>query len=298
MNDEINIEFDSDVVDDEELTGADDGAAILEDDANDEFEYDDEGNILIPRDGEKDTDAEDEEIVVEDEERDETDSHDGTDKKKDGGDSDGGEEEVIEPVGAKEDERDAKIQNLTRQLNELEAQVRDTLEGLGVDTTDLNRALVKLAAEAAEMSEEEYLRKRTEKRQNEEARVLLERERLQRTMMADLAAIHAAYPATKKFKSVEEFPNFEEFGRRRDGGLPPKEAFAVTHMDLIVQDAVNSAKQQSLNGTKRHLQSAVPKGSRDTSLTMTKAQLKQYRELFPNMSDKERIALYRQTMRK
>jgi hypothetical protein len=53
-----------------------------------------------------------------------------------------------------------------------------------------------------------------------------------------------------------------------------------------------------LSSTKEHLRSNVPVGAKDKSITISKRQMAEYRDLFPNMSDKELVALYKQTMKK
>ena len=50
-----------------------------------------------------------------------------------------------------------------------------------------------------------------------------------------------------------------------------------------------------LNATKDHLKSNVPKGTRDTSVRMSHEEMGIFRDAFPNKTDAEILALYKQT---
>ena len=56
---------------------------------------------------------------------------------------------------------------MRRRLSALESQTKDTLAKLGVDNGDIMAGLVKLAAEADEITPEEYLRRKAEQDKNE-----------------------------------------------------------------------------------------------------------------------------------
>jgi len=117
-------------------------------------------------------------------------------------------------------------------------------------------------------------------------------------MKADLAAVHAAFPETRKYDSVTKFPNFKRFGELRGAKLSPKEAYIASRPDAGRENVAAATQRQSLNNTKKHLSPAVSKGSKDRSVTMSKRELAEYRELFPGMSDKEITTLYRQASKK
>ena len=281
MEDEKNIELDSEIIQDD-IVEVDEEEAIDDiEDKDDEFEYDEDGNIIIPEPVFDDDDDE----YLEDDEAEEIQDEPEEEKS----------EEVVEPV-KEDDEKDQEIERLKRELNAMKTQAKDTLSKLGIEGGDEMEGLVKLAAEAEDKTPEEYLKKKDEEKQREEGERLRKEAAYQRMIAADLAAIHAAYPETKKYNSVEEFPNFKRFGALRDLGNTPEEAFAASHRDEIVKSVAESMRQQSLNDTKNHLKSNVPnKASKEAPIRMTKGELKEWRNLFPHKSDKEILEHYRKT---
>lgn len=266
------------------------------DDTDDEFEYDDEGNIIIPdvtddEDVEKDEDGEsdDDETDPDDEQGD--DSDDDADK--------GADESDAEPEKDTTDDKDKRIEELEKELTALKAQGRDTLTKLGAkETSDVLKGLEELSAEADDIPVEEYRKKKAVSEQDEAARRLYQETEFKKKMAADLAEVQKYYPETKGMKMITEISNFAAFGKFRDLGLTPKEAYAAANADGVRESVAKSVKQQLLNGTKNHLQSAVPKGSKDNSITMSSKTLAEWRDLFPDKSDKEIIALYKESYKK
>ena len=238
----------------------------VDNDTDDEFEYDEDGNIIIP-------DVEDED---------------------EGSKS---SEEVVEPAEQQPDEKDERIAKLEKELAAYKNQGKATLSKLGVESKDVLEGLEKLAAEAEDISLEEYKKNKAQAERNDEALKMLQKAEFEKKMKADLAELQAAYPETKKYTSIDKIENFVEFGKFRDMGLSPKQAYAAANPDSVRQSVADSVKQKSLNN-KDHLKSAVPKGSKDDSLKMPKSTLVEWRELFPNKSDKEIIALYKQSYSK
>ena len=298
INDELNEE-DLDLgFDDEDLNDTSDEG---KDEGDIEFDYDEEGNIVIPDDSE-DNDSEEEA-----DEASEGADAEGNDDADKGQDENGGAEEapsakkpeVVEPAAAP-DAKDAEIAKLRRQLAERDSQIKDTLKSLGADENGGVAELERLAAEAAEIPVEEYRKRKAERLQQEEAMRLVRQQKFDEKIRADLAAVHQAYPETKKYKSVYEFPNFAEFGRYRDLGLSPEKAYIAANPQGVMTSVAGAAQQQvrNLSNTKDHLRSNVPVGSKDKSITITKKQMAEYRDLFPGMSDKEIVALHKQTMKK
>ena len=298
INDELNEE-DLDLgFEDEDLTDTSDDD---QDEGDIEFDYDEEGNIVIPDDSEDDNS---EEEAEKDSEGADSEGNDDADK---GQDENGGAEEapsaekpgVVKPAAAP-DAKDAEIAKLRRQLAERDSQIKDTLKSLGADENGGVAELERLAAEAAEIPVEEYRRRKAEKLQQEEAMRLVQKQKFDEKIRADLAAVQQAYPETKQYKSVFEFPNFAKFSRYRDLGLPPDEAYIAANPKGVMTSVAGAAQQQArnLNSTKDHLRSNVPVGSKDKSITISKKQMAEYRDLFPNLSDKEIVALHKQTMKK
>ena len=298
INDELNEE-DLDLgFEDEDLTDTSDDD---QDEGDIEFDYDEEGNIVIPDDSEDDNS---EEEAEKDSEGADSEGNDDADK---GQDENGGAEEapsaekpgVVKPAAAP-DAKDAEIAKLRRQLDERDSQIKDTLKSLGADENGGVAELERLAAEAAEIPVEEYRRKKAERMQQEEAMRLVQKQKFDEKIRADLAAVQQAYPETKQYKSVFEFPNFAKFSRYRDLGLPPDEAYIAANPKGVMTSVAGAAQQQArnLNSTKDHLRSNVPVGSKDKSITISKKQMAEYRDLFPDLSDKEIVALHKQTMKK
>ena len=298
IKDELNEE-DLDLgFDDEGLTDTSDED---KDEGDIEFDYDEEGNIVIPDDSE---DGDSEEEADDAPEGADAEGNDDADK---GQDENGGAEEapsakkpeVVEPAAAP-DAKDAEIAKLRRQLAERDSQIKDTLKSLGADENGGVAELERLAAEAAEIPVEEYRRRKAEKLQQEEAMRLVQKQKFDEKIRADLAAVQKAYPNTKQYKSVFEFPNFAKFSKFRDAGLSPEEAYIAANPQGVMTSVAGAAQQQArnLSNTKDHLRSNVPVGSKDKSITITKKQMAEYRDLFPGMSDKEIVALHKQTMKK
>lgn len=236
-----------------------------EDEELEDFEYDENGDIVIPE------------------------------EEQDGEEEQGGEEQPPEdaPEPPAEDEEKAALR---RELAQLRAQASDTLSRMGVAEKDPLKGLAKLAAEATGKTEEEYLTEQREQRELAAARARVQRERFEERMQADLAAVHAAYPETKIYKSPEEFPNFKRFGELMDKGNTPAEAYIASHPDARAKAVADATRQQSLNDTKKHLRSNVPTGTNTKTVTMPRAVLLEWRELFPGKSDREIAEIYKKTL--
>ena len=233
-----------------------------------DFEYDENGDIVIP------------------------------DEEQDGEEEQGGEEPAAQgeeqpPEPPAEDEEKAALR---RELAQLRSQARDTLSKMGVAEQDPVKGLAKLAAEAAGVPEEEYLKKQREEAELEAARARVQRERFEARMQRDLAEIHAAYPETKMYKSPEEFPNYKRFGELMDKGNTPAEAYIASHPDARANAVAAATRQHDLNDTKKHLRSNVPTGTNSKTVTMPRSVLREWREIFPDKSDRELAALYKKTL--
>ena len=83
------------------------------------------------------------------------------------------------------------------------------------------------------------------------------------------------------------------FGVLKDG----REVTAYTlhsGKSSVTAAAAESARQRSMNDGKGHLKPAVRKSSKDNSLVLSKKDMAMYRDTFPDLSDKEILALYKQ----
>lgn len=182
----------------------------------------------------------------------------------------------------------AKYEALRRQTGE-------TLKKLGVETEDVLDGLESLAADADGVSVEEYRQKKSEAERTEKAEMLLKQQEFERIAAQDLAELQAEFPETRAYKNLLQMPQDirSEFARLRGLGLPAKQAYAAANVDGIRTTVAASAKKSVDN--KAHLQTSVPKNAKNTTIRMTRAELAQLRDCFPNKTDKEIIALYKQT---
>lgn len=295
MGKEQNIDLDE-----ERKDGVQDEETDDETEKDDEFEYDDDGNIIIPD-------------VIEDEDQDEdgdaaADTDDDTDDEDEGDDgSDDEDKEPKEPEAKPEgkDEKDAQIEALQKKLEAqgkeyeaLKAQSADTLAKLGVKSNNVLEGLEKVAAESDDMSLDDYRKKKAESQRDDAARKMLQQAEFEKKMQFDFAELQREFPETRAMKSLRDIDNLAKFGRFRDLGLSPKEAYAAANPDSVRKNVAAATKQQSLNETKAHLKSAVPAGSKDDGIAISKKELKEWRDLFPNLSDKEISKLYKESAKK
>ena len=232
----------------------------------DDLEYDENGDIIIPDETAEETSSE----TVEKEEK----------------------EEAKEPV---KDPKDDTIASLRRELEDLKAQSIDTLKKLGVETNDAKDGLATLAAETADIPKDEYLRQQAEARAKADAEAVTRQTAFEKVAAQDLAELQAKYPETKAYKHVKDMPQetLREFARYRDMGLSAEKAYAAANPDGIRVNVATSVKRE-VSG-KEHLQSNVPKGSKSTAVKMSRAEIAEWRSIFPHKSDKELVSLYRKT---
>lgn len=269
------------------------------------FEVDEDGDIIFPEDEEED--ADDESLVDEGDEDPDGEDDGESDPDEDDEDGEGEEAEPGEeeksgdapdnaPAKAdKADEPDEEKEALRRELARFKSQTKDTLKKLGVkESDDPLTDLARLAAEANNETLEEYQRKRAEQESADEAQRFMRAAKFEAKMAADLAEVHAAYPSTRGYTSVKQLPNFSEFARLRDLGVSPKQAYIAANPDAVTAAAAESARQRSMNDGKGHLKPAVRKSSKDNSLVLSKKDMAMYRDTFPELSDKEILALYKQ----
>ena len=275
-------------------------AVADENEGDDEFEYDDEGNIVIP-----DVEFDEDELFGEDSEKPEEESTEETEEEKDDGESvevtaeeQKEAEKPAEEVPAEPDPRDAKIEELTKKLQKLESQSKDTLKKLGKNSEDIIEGLIELAAEVDNQTPAEYKEKRDKEMQEQAAKDQIRNQIFEAKAALDLKELHAAYPETQKYKHVRELPEGirQKFGRYRDLGLSAKEAYAAANPDGIRTDTATAVKKQVQHASKDHLKSSVPKPSKSDGVSMTKAELAYWRETFPGKSDAEIKRLYKQSL--
>lgn len=270
---------------------------VAEEDQDDEFEYDEEGNIVIPDvefDPEEDELGEDTEEETPEEEPEE----EGEDGESDEVTAEEQkEEEKPEEAANVPDPRDEEISDLKARLKAIESQAKATLKAIGVETEDAMSGLVKVAAETEGKSEDEYNAEKAKRENDEIARNMLRNQLFEAKATADLKELHAAYPETKQYSHIKDLPADVrgKFGKFRDMGLSAKEAYAAANPDGARQAVADSVKKQAQHDSKAHLKSSVPKPSKPDAIAMSKAELADWREMFPGMSDAEIRKLYKQS---
>jgi hypothetical protein len=270
---------------------------VAEEDQDDEFEYDEEGNIVIPDvefDPEEDELGEDTEEETPEKEPEE----EGEDGESDEVTAEGQkEEETPEEATTTPDPRDTEIADLKARLNAIESQAKATLKTIGVEEEDALAGLVKVAADAENKTPEQYNAEKAKKENDEIARNMLRNQLFEAKAAADLKELHAAYPETKQYKHLREMPPeiLKTFGAQRDAGFSVKQAYAAANPDGIRSDVASSVKKQAQHDSKAHLKSSVPKPSKPDAIAMSKAELADWREMFPGMSDAEIRKLYKQS---
>lgn len=293
LDNEVEVE-DSDVEDTDTDVEKND---VAEEDQDDEFEYDEEGNIVIP---DVEFDPEEDELGEDTEE--ETPEEESEDEGKDGESEEvtaeeQKEEETPEEATAEPDPRDEEISDLKARLKAIESQAKATLKAIGVETEDAMSGLVKVAAETEGKSEDEYNAEKAKRENDEIARNMLRNQLFEAKATADLKELHAAYPETKQYSHIKDLPADVrgKFGKFRDMGLSAKEAYAAANPDGARQAVADSVKKQAQHDSKAHLKSSVPKPSKPDAIAMSKAELKELREIFQGMSDAEIKKLYKQS---
>jgi hypothetical protein len=282
---------------DMEETDTEEENEVAEEDADDEFEYDDEGNIVIP---DVDFDPEEDEELAEDAEE-EIPEQSEENEEGEGAPEETPEEEKTEEPKTEDppapDPRDQEIADLKRSLKRLETQAKATLKSIGVETDDAMSGLVKVAAESEGKSEAEYNADVAKKENDEIARNMLRNQLFEAKAAADLKELHTLYPETKQYKHLKEMPPevLKTFGAQRDAGFSVKQAYAAANPDGIRKEVATSVKKQAQHDSKAHLKSSVPKPSKSDGVSMSKAELRELKELFPNLSTAEITKLYKQT---
>lgn len=231
--------------------------------SEDEFEYDENGDIIIP---------------------------DGIEEEST---SDGGEE-----VAGAADARDEENVRLREELEELRFRTKDALKKLGVDTEDVLDGLAEIASESADVSKEEYkaqLSKEIKEKREAEAKRIADFETL---AAKDLAELQQIFPDTKTYKHVFDMPEevYKKFAQYRNMGLPAKDAYAAANVDGIRKSTAEVAKRKAMNDNKAHLRASNPKSAKGSGIRIPAKEMEMWRGMFPDKSDKEIAALYKKTL--
>ena len=233
----------------------------------------------------EDTDPEDEgDDNAESEDTDPEDEGDDNAESKDTDPEDGKEQEKPDDGDSatdKEPEEDKKSQLLE--------QVKQTLKALGAKNgtdDEMIEELQKLAADVKGVPLEKY----KAELQKEEA----DKAAKEAIYKRDLDAIHTAYPTTSKYTHIKDIPNAGRFIKlMATGEMSAVEAFKIANPGIADEVIAKGVKRASLNGTKSHITSSVPK--QNAVGEISSREMKEYRELFPDLTDKQIMNLYKST---
>ncbi len=298
MNENEVIEESAEVVDEaEEITEEEIEDTAEESDEDFDFEYDDEGNIIVPEDEydegeeEEDNSSEDEDAESEEEEA----EGEETSTEQDVETPEGETAENTSPTEGEEDERDAEIARLRKELEDYKSDTKAAIKKLGGTSDDPLDDLERMAAETEGKSLDKYRADRASEKRIADAQALIRNQQAETIFAADLAELHANYPETRKYKHVREMPVkiLHDFAKARNAGFTAKKAYAAAIADENGNTGATAVEKQAQHDSKAHLKSSVPKSSKDTGVKMTRSELAEYREYFPELSDKEINDLYK-----
>ena len=264
MDDIADVEVEEDNIDEE--GNIDEFEEIEDTDPADEeeLEYDEDGNVIEP---EEESDNDEAAAQVEERETNVTDTD-------------------VPPALKKQSED---------KNTEREAILMDALKAMGIECDNVDDGLIRLAADAKGVTTEQYAKERADARKADEVQRVYKEVMMERMVTADMNELHSIFPETKSITKFEDIPNCRRYAELRDKGLTVKEAYSAANPDGRREAVVNSVKQQAINASKSHLKSNVPIASTATSLRISRAEMNQMRDLFPDKSDKELIALYKKT---
>ena len=263
-------------------------------------------------DFEDETEAEDSEVEQDEKEDngddlDEPESNE-EDEKESEEESNQEEDEEIDQEDTQVSAKDAKIAELERQHEadavkhaQFQKQVKEALEMLGIKVDgDVTEALDRIAAETEGKTLEQYRREKDEQAEIEKAKQELARQRFEQLAANDLAEIKKSFPDLLKVDNIRKLFNtkddFVKFGRLRDSGIDPKTAYMAVNGEQVRTAQAQAAQKKVAGNGKGHITSVAPKKASDNSVYMPKETLKEWRDTFPNLSDKEIHALYKQTL--
>lgn len=234
----------------------------------------------------------------------EDDTDDESDNEDDADSDDASKDDTSDGNSNEPDEKDLKYQELEAKYKKLEANSRDALHKLGVEVKpdgDVNEALEKAAAEAEGKTLEEYRKEKTDAEALAKAKELVAKQNFEKVAAADLTDLKKSFPYLLEKTAIrscfDSFEDFAKFGRLRDNGIPAKEAYLAINGDKVREMQSAAARQKAANDGKQHIKSVAPKNTSDgTNVTMPKKTLEEWRDIFPDKSDKEIKELYRQSL--
>ena len=106
----------------------------------------------------------------------------------------------------------------------------------------------------------------------------------------DLAEIKRLFPSFSDVSHLRELDRASRFGEMREAGFSVEEALMATNYERIFETIIKKARQ--ING-KSHLMSVAPAASGNDSGGMTVEEMREAKEIFGDLSDREIQALYK-----
>lgn len=284
------------------------------DDIDDELDNDEGYDLDGDPDEDIDTDYDDEDDAEADDgedELDETEADENTDETDDE-ETDEDEGETPDEDGSADesatDDKDATIADLRRQLTAKDGELanvrnlsKETLQKMGVKVDgSVEEALEKANAESEGVSLEDYRKARAATAEAQAAERQAKQQKFEELAASDLSELKKSFPDLLKKSHIadcfEKFEDFVQFGKLRDSGVAPKTAYLAVNGEKVRSKQAAAAQQKAASGSKQHLKSAVSKKAAGDDVEMPKEALKEWRDLFPNLSDKEIKALYKQSL--
>ncbi len=276
------------------------------------FEYDENGDVIIPEIEQTSEDDEEVELEVDEETSEQSDGEESEDTEETEENSDVGDNEA---EGASADGGDTKGDSrpeskqdikapvkseregvLEKRLAKIESLVADVLGDFEYDTSDAYEALLKFGADNKGKTVDNYRQDRAQTENSEQLQREARATAFNQKMAKDLSDIQSSFPETKNYTSITEIPNFRRFAELSDKGLTAKEAYAAANPDAIRAVVAKAVKKQSLADTKSHLRPVTSKSAKDKSVSMKKSELNLFRDLFDGeLSDREIAKLYKDT---
>ena len=266
------------------------------DDIDDELDNDESYDLDGDSDEDIDTD-------IDDEETDDAEADDGEDELDDT------ESDEDDPAAeSATDDTDAQIEELRKQLAAKDATIdnirnlsKETLQKMGVKVDgSVEEALEKANAESEGISVEDYRKARAATAEAQVAERQAKQQAFEALAAADLSELKKSFPDLLKQTHIKDcfdsMADFVQFGKLRDSGVEPKTAYLAVNGDKVRTKQAAAAQQKAASGGKEHLNSAVSKKASGNNTVIPKEELQQFRDMFPNLSDKELRALYKQTL--
>lgn len=289
------------IVNDQVLLDEIDEVEDVEDVETDDEDIEADEDLDLEGDSDEDEDID---LDADDTDADETDEETDDEEDEEDGESDGNSGDESDDNSNEPDEKDLKYQQLDASHSKLKANVRKTLHSLGIevkDGEDLNEALEKAAAETEGKTLEEYRKENAEAEELEQAKAIIRKQKFEQLAAADLSDLKKSFPDLLKKTAIRDcfdsFEDFKKFGSLRDNGIAAKDAYLAVNSEKIREKQSAAARQKAANDGKTHIKSVAPKATSDGSnATMPKKTLEEWRDIFPDKSDKEIKELYRQSL--